>query len=74
MPGHTPVPVERLFGLLACRYGARKSGYLGRRKAGGQASWVAAPDNLSPIGAALGAGRREGLLNLRLGPTPAEIA
>ena len=47
--------VERLLGLLAHRYGARKSRYLGRRKAEMQANWAAALVNLNPIGAALGA-------------------
>jgi transposase len=48
--------VERLLGLLAHRYGARKSRYLGRRKAEMQAAWAAALVNLNPIGAALGHG------------------
>jgi transposase len=47
--------VERLLGLLAHRYGGRKSRYLGRRKAGMQAAWAAALVNLNPIGAALAA-------------------
>jgi transposase len=47
--------VERLLGLLAHRYGARKARYLGRAKAEMQASWAAALVNLNPIGAALAA-------------------
>lgn len=47
--------VERLLGLLAHRFGARKARYLGRRKAEMQANWAAALVNLNPIGAALGA-------------------
>jgi transposase len=47
--------VERLLGLLAHRYGARKARYLGKRKAEMQANWAAALVNLNPIGAALGA-------------------
>ena len=42
--------IERLLGLLAHRYGARKSRYLGRRKAELQAAWSAALVNLNPIG------------------------
>jgi len=42
--------IERLLGLLAHRYGARKSRYLGRRKAELQAAWAAANVNLNPIG------------------------
>ena len=42
--------IERLLGLLAARYGARKSRYLGRRKAALQAAWSAALVNLNPIG------------------------
>lgn len=45
--------VERLLGLLAHRYGARKARYLGRAKAEMQASWAAALVNLNPIGTAL---------------------
>ena len=41
--------IERLLGLLAHRYGARKSRYLGRRKAELQAAWAAALVNLNPI-------------------------
>ena len=41
--------IERLLGLLAHRYGARKSRYLGRRKAELQAAWAAANVNLNPI-------------------------
>jgi transposase len=42
--------IERLLGLLAARYGARKSRYLGRAKARLQAAWAAALVNLNPIG------------------------
>jgi transposase len=45
--------LERLLGLLAHRYHARKSRYFGRRKALLQAAWSAALVNLHPIGAAL---------------------
>ena len=45
--------IERLLSLPAHRYGARKSRYLGRRKALLQAAWSAALVNLNPIGAAL---------------------
>jgi transposase len=41
--------IERLLGLLAHRYGARKSRYIGRRKAELQAAWTAAVVNLNPI-------------------------
>ena len=41
--------IERLLGLLAGRYGARKSRYFGRRKARLQAAWAAALVNLNPI-------------------------
>jgi hypothetical protein len=41
--------IERLLGLLASRYGARKSRYLGRAKARLQAAWAAALVNLNPI-------------------------
>jgi Transposase DDE domain len=41
--------IERLLGLLAVRYGARKSRYFGRRKARLQAAWAAALVNLNPI-------------------------
>ena len=41
--------IERLLGLLAHRYGARKSRYIGRAKARLQASWAAALVNLNPI-------------------------
>jgi hypothetical protein len=41
--------IERLLGLLAHRYGARKSRYLGRAKATLQAAWAAALVNLNPI-------------------------
>lgn len=42
--------VERLLGLLAHRYGARKSRYIGTKKARLQAAWAAALVNLNPIG------------------------
>ena len=42
--------IERLLGLLAHRYSARKSRYIGRRKARLQAAWTAALVNLNPIG------------------------
>jgi hypothetical protein len=42
--------VERLLGLLAHRYRARKSRYIGTRKARLQAAWTAALANLNPIG------------------------
>jgi hypothetical protein len=42
--------IERLLGLLAHRYGARKSRYIGSAKAGSQAAWAAALVNLNPIG------------------------
>jgi transposase len=45
--------IERLLGLLAHRYRARKSRYLGRRKAELQAAWAAALVNLNPIGTTL---------------------
>jgi Transposase DDE domain/Transposase domain (DUF772) len=41
--------IERLLGLLAHRYGARKSRYFGRAKARLQAAWTAALVNLNPI-------------------------
>ena len=41
--------IERLLGLLADRYGARKSRYIGRAKARLQAAWAAALVNLNPI-------------------------
>jgi Transposase DDE domain/Transposase domain (DUF772) len=41
--------IERLLGLLAHRYGARKSRYIGRAKARLQATWAAALVNLNPI-------------------------
>lgn len=47
--------IERLLGLLAHRYGARKSRYRGRRKAALQAAWAAALVNLNPIAAQLAA-------------------
>jgi hypothetical protein len=42
--------IERLLGLLAHRYGARKSRYIGAAKARLQAAWAAALVNLNPIG------------------------
>ena len=41
--------------LLAVRYGARKSRYIGRQKARLQAAWAAALVNLNPIGRHLAA-------------------
>ena len=41
--------IERLLGLLAHRYGARKSRYIGSAKAKLQAAWAAAVVNLNPI-------------------------
>jgi hypothetical protein len=41
--------IERLLGLLAHRYKARKSRYFGRAKARLQAAWAAALVNLNPI-------------------------
>jgi transposase len=45
--------IERLLGLLAHRYGGRKSRYRGKRKARLQAAWAAALVNLNPIADAL---------------------
>jgi hypothetical protein len=45
--------IERLLGLLAHRYQARKSRYRGKRKASFQALWTAVLVNLHPIEAAL---------------------
>jgi hypothetical protein len=42
--------IERLLGLLAHRYGARKSRYIGNAKTRLQAAWAAALVNLNPIG------------------------
>jgi hypothetical protein len=47
--------IERLLGLLAHRYKARKSRYIGAAKARLQAAWTAALVNLNPITAALAA-------------------
>ena len=47
--------IERLLGLLAHRYGARKSHYIGTAKARLQAAWAAALVNLNPIGRRLSA-------------------
>jgi formate-dependent nitrite reductase membrane component NrfD len=47
--------IERLLGLLAHRYGARKSRYIGSAKARFQALWAAALVNLNPIGRRLAA-------------------
>jgi hypothetical protein len=41
--------IERLLGLLAHRYGARKSRYFGQAKTRLQAAWAAALVNLNPI-------------------------
>jgi transposase len=41
--------IERLLGLLAHRYGARKSRYIGVNKTQLQAAWTAALVNLNPI-------------------------
>jgi transposase len=41
--------IERLLGLLAYRYGARKSRYFGTKKTRLQAAWTAALVNLNPI-------------------------
>jgi hypothetical protein len=41
--------IERLLGLLAHRYGARKSRYIGTTKTRLQATWAAALVNLNPI-------------------------
>jgi hypothetical protein len=41
--------IERLIGLLATRYGARKNRYIGSAKGRLQASWAAALVNLNPI-------------------------
>ena len=46
---HTRPRVERLLGLLAVSYGARKSRYIGTKKATLQASFAAALVNLNPI-------------------------
>ena len=42
-------------GLLAVRYGARKSRYIGSAEARLQAAWAAALVNLNPIGQRLNA-------------------
>jgi transposase len=42
--------IERLIGLLATRYGARKNRYFGSDKGRLQANWAAALVNLNPIG------------------------
>lgn len=41
--------IERLLGLAAHRYGARKSRYTDKRKATLQAAWSSAVVNLNPI-------------------------
>ncbi|MBA2774413.1 MAG: IS1182 family transposase [Nocardioidaceae bacterium] len=41
--------IERLLGVIAHRYGARKSRYIGTAKARLQAAWTAALANLNPI-------------------------
>jgi hypothetical protein len=53
---HTRPRIERLLGLLAVRYGARKSRYIGTKKTALQASWAAALVNLNPIGRQLAVG------------------
>ncbi len=53
---HTRPRIERLLGLIAHRYGARKSRYIGSDKARLQASWAAALVNLNPIGHHLATG------------------
>ncbi len=53
---HTRPRIERLLGLMAHRYGARKSRYIGSDKARLQASWAAALVNLNPIGHHLATG------------------
>jgi hypothetical protein len=50
--------IERLIGLLANRYGARKNRYLGSPKGRLQASWAAALVNLNPISRRLAAQTR----------------
>jgi hypothetical protein len=55
---HTRPRIERLLGLLAHRYGARKSRYIGSDNARLQASWAAALVNLNPIGRQLAVGTR----------------
>lgn len=47
--------IERLIGLLANRYGARKNRYLGSPKGRLQAIWAAALVNLNPISRRLAA-------------------
>jgi transposase len=47
--------IERLLGLLAYRYGARKSRYIGTKKARLQAAWAATLVNLNPIAKQLAA-------------------
>jgi transposase len=47
--------IERLLGLLAHRYKARRNRYIGTRKARLQAAWSAALVNLNPIGGRLAA-------------------
>ena len=47
--------IERLIGLLANRYGARKTRYFGSAKGRLQANWAAALVNLNPIGHRLAA-------------------
>jgi hypothetical protein len=50
---HTRPRIERLIGLLAHRYHARKTRYCGARKATLQAAWTAVLVNLHPISTAL---------------------
>ncbi len=52
---HTRPRIERLLGLLAVRYGARKSRYIGTEKATLQANLAGALVNLNPIGQHLAA-------------------
>ena len=53
---HSRPRIERLLGLLAVRYGARKSRYIGSAKATMHASWAAALVNLNPIARHLATG------------------
>ena len=47
--------IERLLGVIAHRYGARKSRYIGTAKARLQVAWAAALANLNPISRQLAA-------------------
>jgi hypothetical protein len=53
---HTRPRIERVLGLLAYRYGARKSRYIGSDKTRLPASWAAALVNLNPISRHLATG------------------